>query len=315
MNNNFQPLVSIVIPVYNGSNFLAEAIESALGQTYSNCEVIVVNDGSSDEGTTRRIALLFNDRIRYFEKENGGAASALNLGIRNANGEYISWLSHDDLYFPEKIEHQITYLRKLTNKNSIIYSDYEFLDIESNAISKYHILQLHPNNHMQNILLQMFKAELHGCSILLPKKCFDHVAFFDESLITTHDYDLWFKLIKSGYEFRHIPEILVRGRQHKDQVGIVKNELFKKEIKNLYNWASDEFYDEILRFPSKTIMGIITLLKKWSGKKSGRRFLNKVKRDKPILYCKLLQFIILTKLTITYRIVSNKISYILSNKI
>ena len=90
------PMVSIVIPVYNGSNYLSEAIDSALNQTYPNCEVIVVNDGSEDEGKTENIALSYGSKIRYFAKKNGGAATALNLGIAEMKGEYFSWLSHDE---------------------------------------------------------------------------------------------------------------------------------------------------------------------------------------------------------------------------
>ena len=104
---DFNPLVSIVIPVYNGANFLAEAIDSALAQTYRNLEVIVVNDGSTDGGATERIACSYGDKIRYFSKPNGGVSSALNLGIEKMKGEYFSWLSHDDLYAPDKIENQV----------------------------------------------------------------------------------------------------------------------------------------------------------------------------------------------------------------
>ncbi len=78
---SFNPNVSIVIPVYNGANFLAEAIDSALMQSYNNIEVIVVNDGSCDDGKTEAIANSYGNRIRYFHKENGGVATALNLGI------------------------------------------------------------------------------------------------------------------------------------------------------------------------------------------------------------------------------------------
>jgi glycosyltransferase involved in cell wall biosynthesis len=77
------PKVSIVIPVYNGSNYLKEAIDSALGQTSKDVEIIVVNDGSNDGGQTEAIAKSYGDKIRYFYKENGGVASALNLGIKN----------------------------------------------------------------------------------------------------------------------------------------------------------------------------------------------------------------------------------------
>ena len=81
MNRINNPKVSIIIPVYNGSNYLANAIDSALAQTYKNIEVIVVNDGSKDEGATERIALSYGDRIHYYAKSNGGVSSALNFGI------------------------------------------------------------------------------------------------------------------------------------------------------------------------------------------------------------------------------------------
>ncbi len=90
MSDVFNPLVSIIIPVYNGSNYVKEAIDSALAQTYKNIEVIVVNDGSTDN--TEKIVKSYGDKIRYFYKENGGVASALNLAIENSKGEYISWL-------------------------------------------------------------------------------------------------------------------------------------------------------------------------------------------------------------------------------
>ena len=92
MNN---PKVSIIIPCYNGEKYLKNAIDSALSQSYENIEVIVVNDGSEDD--TEKIALEYGKKIRYFKKKNGGVSSALNLGIKEMEGEYFSWLSHDEL--------------------------------------------------------------------------------------------------------------------------------------------------------------------------------------------------------------------------
>ena len=115
------PLVSIVIPVYNGTNFLKDAIDSALRQTYKNIEVIVVNDGSTDNGGTEGIALSYGDKIRYFKKENGGVASALNHGIKEMRGEYFSWLSHDDVYNDNKIEEQINFLKKYPDEEVVVY--------------------------------------------------------------------------------------------------------------------------------------------------------------------------------------------------
>lgn len=106
------PLVSIIIPVYNGSNYLKEAIESALCQTYKNLEILVINDGSNDKGLTHNLAISFGDKIKYYKKENGGVSSALNFGISKMNGEYFSWLSHDDIFKPEKTELQISFINK-----------------------------------------------------------------------------------------------------------------------------------------------------------------------------------------------------------
>ena len=114
--DKFNPLVSIIIPVYNGENYLREAIDSALAQTYKNIEIIVVNDGSKDK--TDEICKSYGSRIRYFKKENGGVSTALNLGIKKMNGEYFSWLSHDDLYYDDKIKVEVDYLRELDDKKN-----------------------------------------------------------------------------------------------------------------------------------------------------------------------------------------------------
>ena len=111
--SKYEPKVSIVIPAYNAANYLAQAIDSALSQTYNNVEIVVVNDGSKDDGETERIAKMYGDRIVYISKENGGSSSALNCGIRAMSGEWFSWLSHDDLYYPNKIEDQITLINDL----------------------------------------------------------------------------------------------------------------------------------------------------------------------------------------------------------
>ncbi|QQS65316.1 glycosyltransferase family 2 protein [Candidatus Saccharibacteria bacterium] len=113
MKKSNLPKVSIIIPVYNGSNFLKEAIDSALAQTYKNLEIIVVNDGSADQGKTEKIAMSYGSKIRYYKKVNGGVSTALNLGIKKMTGDYFSWLSHDDIYYPKKIENQVRFVESL----------------------------------------------------------------------------------------------------------------------------------------------------------------------------------------------------------
>jgi glycosyltransferase involved in cell wall biosynthesis len=217
MNNEFNPLVSIVIPVYNGANYMREAIDSALAQTYKNIEVLVINDGSKDGGATRDIALSYGNRIRYFEKDNGGVATALNLGIREMKGEYFSWLSHDDVYSIEKIKKQIECLN--LKDSVIVYSDYEYLAQTKKIINKNKLYKEVKKNGYYALLFNY----IHGCTLLIPKTCFIKSGLFDENLDTVNDYELFFRLVKD-YEFYYVNIKSVKVRIHDKQDSKIKKE-------------------------------------------------------------------------------------------
>ena len=207
-----QPLVSIVIPVYNGADFLREAIDSALGQTYGRVEVLVVNDGSTDGGATERVTLSYGDRVRYFSKPNGHVASALNYGIARMEGDYFSWLSHDDMYHPHKINLQVQALER-AGPRAVLYSDFEALDVltgERRAVCQPGV----PPAQFRWYLT--IDNSMHGCTLLLPRACFDECGTFDERLRTTQDYDMWFR-IAARFAFVHVPGIVVTARQHPGQ--------------------------------------------------------------------------------------------------
>lgn len=225
------PLVSVVIPVYNGSDYLAEAIDSALNQTYQHIEVLVVNDGSTDEGRSRDIALSYGDRIRYFEKENGGVSTALNMGIKEMRGEYFSWLSHDDVYFPGKIERQIGFLRKNQSPTAITYTDFSSINGSSELISDIHVREICPPAFKIEFILGDL---LHGCSLLIPKVCFDVCGMFNEELRATQDFVLWFRFAEANFMFYHIPEILVKWRLHDQQVSVKRKALCDEECNSMY---------------------------------------------------------------------------------
>ncbi|HJD60485.1 MAG TPA: glycosyltransferase [Rickettsia endosymbiont of Omalisus fontisbellaquei] len=224
------PKVSIIIPVYNGANYMREAIDSALAQTYKNIEIIVINDGSRDNGETERIALSYGDKIRYFSKENGGCASALNVGINNMQGEYFSWLSHDDIYLPNKVEHQINILNKLSNKDIILYCGYELIDKKSSSLYFVRPDERYSKEKLDIPLFSLLRGLIHGCTLLIPSKYFNEVGLFDEALKHTQDYDLWFKL------FRIVPlyfdsEVLIKSREHPEQsTRVVPNQLEECEV-------------------------------------------------------------------------------------
>lgn len=211
----FQPKVSIIIPVYNGSNFLAEAIQSAINQTYKNIEIIVVNDGSNDDNKTENIALSYSNKIKYIKKENGGVASALNVGIQNMSGEYFSWLSHDDLYTPNKIKNQIEALKSLEDKESLICCRH--------CVVTESLQYLYENSFedKKNMLVYpalgcLFKGYVHGCGLLIHKSHFDRVGIFNEKLPTTQDYELWFRMLRKQKIFLN-DDCDVISRSHNEQ--------------------------------------------------------------------------------------------------
>jgi glycosyltransferase involved in cell wall biosynthesis len=253
----FTPKVSIVIPVFNGSNYLSEAIDSALAQTYTNIEVIVVNDGSDDEGKTEAIATLYRNKIRYFYKENGGVATALNLGIKKMTGEYFSWLSHDDVYYPHKIETQINFLNKQVNKNIALYSDYECIDRNSNFLTEKRIPHVEPEKLKYAIISS---GPINGCTVLLPKNIFYEIGLFNENLLTTQDYDMWYRISKK-YNFIHQREMLLKSRLHPEQ-GIETIDSNAQEMSEFYYRCLKEIHeDEMLKISGqKSITTVYSIL-------------------------------------------------------
>lgn len=237
ITKKFNPLVSIVIPVFNGANYMREAIDSAVNQTYKNIEVIVIDDGSTDE--TENIAKSYGNKIKYIKKENGGVASALNLGIKKANGEYISWLSHDDSYKKEKIFKQINRLKKLSpkqRKHAILYSNYEIIDKNSN---KTFSIQWESDFDLEKLdkpIFSLFHGLIHGCTLLIPKVCFEEVSFFDERLFTTQDYALWLKMFPK-YKLIFQSQLLINSRSHDEQGSKNLSELHMSEANLLWTKA------------------------------------------------------------------------------
>lgn len=255
-----KPKVSVVIPVYNGANYLAQAIDSALAQTYENIEVVVVNDGSNDKGATEQIAESYGKKIKYYSKENGGVASALNLGIKKMTGEYFSWLSHDDLYYQDKIEKQIDFIEKHHYKKVFLYSNYSILRGQ----------QITPVVHNHEMLVRKRKYSLlrgcvNGITILVPKVVLDEMGEFDESLKCTQDYDYW-RRIEAKYDFVHMEDVLSITRLHSQQDTVVSprviiesDALWIDMVKKLsekekvqYEGTLYNFYFEMVKFLETT---------------------------------------------------------------
>lgn len=241
MEDNFNPKVSIIIPVYNGSKYMREAIESALGQSYPNVEVIVVNDGSNDNGATETIALSYGERIRYFSKENGGVSTALNFGIEKMTGDYFSWLSHDDVYYPNKIEIQIEFLINNHLEDTILYGGYDLIDESSNTFAQIKPDSLYSEEKLNmSSLFPILRGLINGCSLLIHKSHFEKFGLFDEKLLLVQDYALWFKMFRNA-KVKFLPGIYVKNRVHDEQQSSKKRECTLTEGNTM--WTS--FMNEV----------------------------------------------------------------------
>lgn len=212
----WNPRVSVVIPVFNGASYLPRAIESALEQTHRNIEVIIVNDGSTDGGATSAIgmeyATRFPDRVRFLSQANRGVAGALNTGIAAMTGSFFCWLSHDDLYVPEKIAVQLEFWRSLENETSIVFTDWSYMDPDGVLLRH---VRLSRERVTRSPLSPVLAGGVNGCTVLIPRQVIKD-ARFDERYRYVQDYRLWFDLARTS-SFFHLPLPLVRQRLHDAQ--------------------------------------------------------------------------------------------------
>jgi len=224
--DDFSPKVSIVIPVYNGANYMREAIDSALTQTYKNIEVIVVNDGSTD--ITEEIALSYGNKIKYFYKENGGQSSALNMGIEKMDGAYFSWLSHDDKYYPEKLETQIKILQNLENKETILFSGYSSIDSKGKYIRSMNDRLLETKTLTWYLI--RYNA-INGNTVLIPKNVFEAIGLFRTD--RPHTSDVWmFFCASRKFPVKYIATELILSRTHLAQATYRRYSYHLYEINN-----------------------------------------------------------------------------------
>ncbi len=251
-----KPLVSIVIPVYNGANYMREAIDSALAQTYKNIEIIVVNDGSNDDGKTRNIALSYGEKIRYFEKENGGVSTALNLALREMRGHYFSWLSHDDVYYPNKVEREVKEIENSGLEEAIVYSDWDALVMPERRVV-YKGRKLSSSFKEVGVLAPLL-GFISGCTLLIPKSLLMEFGGFDESYRAVQDYKLWFEMFR-GRRLLYVSERLIQSREHIEQVTHTYKKMNDEE-QWLYHWMAESLQKDDLRGTSLDLYNLFGIL-------------------------------------------------------
>jgi glycosyltransferase involved in cell wall biosynthesis len=200
-----QGTVSFVIPNYNHARYLGQAIESALAQTYSNVEVIVVDDGSTDDSSA--VARAFGDRIRYIYQCNAGLSAARNTGVQAAQGEYIALLDADDLVEPTYAERLLSVLAQVPEAAGA-YCAFRFVDQENRPLYRVESRTTPPS--------ALYGALLNGNywvpeSLLARRACYAAMGEFDTSLRACEDWDVWLRFSRH-YSLVGIEDVLIRYR-------------------------------------------------------------------------------------------------------
>lgn len=233
------PEITVVIPVYNGSNYLHEAIDSVLHQSYRNFEILVVDDGSKDDtwSVIEKYMAAYPGVVRGIRKTNGGTSSALNAGILDARGKYFAWLSHDDRFVPTKLEKQMQLIRE---KPEIVgvYSDYSRIDPAGQKICDSRCAWFPGKMKLRYLLWDCF---IHGSTLLIERRCLIEMGLFDVNMLYAQELMMWGDLVMH-YELGYIRESLTEYRIHQQQTTqstkrkIVSNDvkMWRKKIVDTY---------------------------------------------------------------------------------
>lgn len=235
--------ISVVLPVYNGEAFLEDAIYSIINQTYSNFELIIVDDCSKDSSLTIANKFANKDKriIVISNTENKKLPATLNIGHHQAKGNFITWTSDDNILKPNFLELLINSL--LENQADIVYSNYDIIN-ENGSLKRIHITG--PTEHI------LFGNKI-GASFLYKKEVFNELQGYDESLFLLEDYDFWLRA-STKFNFHHLNVNLYQYRLHTSSLtsGIQSNkeEKFQYEkgvlemfinISNVFSWNVHTF--------------------------------------------------------------------------
>ena len=262
------PKVSIIIPTYNRANLLSRAIKSVLNQTFKDFELIIVDDGSTDN--TKGVVEEFqkkDSRIKYIWQENSGApAKPKNTGIRQARGEYVAFLDDDDEWFPKKLEKQIELF-----EDNIGFVGCNILIVDQ-------ISQLLKKFKMPEYPYKIFFEKLLGGDftftssiVVVKREVLDEFGFFDENLKFGDDWDLWLRISKK-YRFAFVPDFLVKYYIHQ---GSTTPHLHPEKEAKEFEYIFSKYQKDYRRYPVIYSMHLRKLASRYcaSGKlNKGRKY-------------------------------------------
>jgi glycosyltransferase involved in cell wall biosynthesis len=218
------PKISVIIPVYNGEKTISKTIQSVQAQTFSNLEIIVINDGSTD-GTLEKISTIKDSRIKIFSYTNGGLPVARNRGISHATGEFLTFLDADDLWTPDKLELQLAALQAHPEAG-VAYSWSVFMDEQGEYFHEDDPI-LYEGNVLPKLLLRNFIA--HGSNLLIRREAIESVGEFDPTVPPCADWDFYLRLA-ARWSFVVVPKSQILYRQSSSSMSAKVEEMEKYSI-------------------------------------------------------------------------------------
>ena len=223
-------LVSIITPVYNGQDFLDRSIKSVLAQTYENWELLLIDDGSSDNSVQIIKYYLEDNRIKLLRNEsNSGIPTTRNKGIENSTGEFIALLDQDDEWLTHKLEKQVNKFLEIDDSFGLIYSNVEVRTDQ--GILADQKKEIEPEASIQsNLELMLSRNLITSPTAMVKRKALEEVGLFDESIRWGgDDYDLWIR-IAHKYKFDYIDEVLCIRHEHQQNYSADKKRMMLKTI-------------------------------------------------------------------------------------
>lgn len=248
------PLVSIITPCYNADSYIAYTIESVLNQTYTNWEMLIIDDCSSDHSYDIIKSYLNRDnRIRYIKTTmpSGSPSTPRNIGIDNAIGELIAFLDADDIWLPKKLEWQIKFMTEQNCK--FVYSNYEKMDWNGNRNNRAIYAQ------SKSTYNSLFKTNSIPClTVILHKDLIGETRFKD---IPQEDYCMWLDILKKNYIAYNIHQVTALYREARKSRSTNKISMFRGYWNVIRNHQHISFISSCIYMISYTIYGIIKYLK------------------------------------------------------
>jgi len=212
------PLISVIMPTYNQLEYIRAAVDSVLGQTWKNLELIVVDDGSTD-GTGPWLDRLDDPRVRVEHQENQGASAAMNRGFALARGEYLTWLASDNVFRPRFLEQCVAALEE-HGRAVLVYTDFVNIDAQGHELETVRLEPYYPG------LLQVNPGAV-GVGFLYRRAVYERLGGYRD--LVCNDLDYWLRIARQ-WPLVHLPEVLACNRKHGAMQTVVRRAELLRQV-------------------------------------------------------------------------------------